>query len=451
MRTRGFLVVGLALLLLPASAGAAVTPSRDANAVAGAMDSFGGAGFTVIPPAPSRPAGFSGSLQAGFPTRGSNYALLSTGDAVAADTPNSAGNTSTNNGGGPGPHGTSVYDLVQIKVNFNVPKGANCAGFDFRFLSEEYPEFVGSRFNDGFIAELDTSDFNVAATGITAPHNFAFDDSGHVISVNTTGFSAPNAAGTTYDGGTPLLHASTPVSPGAHSIYLSVFDQSDPTFDSAAILDNVHAFSAAGGCHTGATSVGAPVAGKSFDAEPVSGKVYFKCRGDHGRTRLSQAVNLPVGKRCTVDARAGKLRVVSAANGSSTNTKASVFFDGQFQIREKKAKKPLTEARLVGKLAGCGHTSTAASGKVQDAKRKKRRGRRLWGKGKGRFRTRGRHSTATVRGTTWLVYDRCDGSTYNKVTKGVVTVHDLVRHKNIRLRNKKGHRVYIARPRRHRR
>ena len=36
--------------------------------------------------------------------------------------------------------------------------------------------------------------------------------------------------------------------------------------------------------------------------------------------------------------------------------------------------------------------------------------RRLWGDGKGRFRTRGRHGAATVRGTKWLTEDRCDST-----------------------------------------
>jgi len=36
--------------------------------------------------------------------------------------------------------------------------------------------------------------------------------------------------------------------------------------------------------------------------------------------------------------------------------------------------------------------------------------RRLWGRGKGRFRTRGRNGTATVRGTTWLTEDLCEGT-----------------------------------------
>ena len=57
---------------------------------------------------------------------------------------------------------------------------------------------------------------------------------------------------------------------------------------------------------------------------------------------------------------------------------------------------------------------------------KKRPTRRLWGSGKGRYRTRGRYSSATVRGTKWLTEDLCDG-TRTTVVEGTVVVHDFVR------------------------
>ena len=38
---------------------------------------------------------------------------------------------------------------------------------------------------------------------------------------------------------------------------------------------------------------------------------------------------------------------------------------------------------------------------------KKPKTRKLWGDGKGKFRTKGRYSAATVRGTKWLVQDTC--------------------------------------------
>jgi hypothetical protein len=47
-----------------------------------------------------------------------------------------------------------------------------------------------------------------------------------------------------------------------------------------------------------------------------------------------------------------------------------------------------------------------------------------------------------VRGTTWLVADRCDRSTLFKVTDGVVKVRDDVKKKTITLRKRKR---YVAR------
>jgi hypothetical protein len=43
---------------------------------------------------------------------------------------------------------------------------------------------------------------------------------------------------------------------------------------------------------------------------------------------------------------------------------------------------------------------------------------------KGRFRSRGRHSSGAVRGTRWLTVDRCDG-TLTIVRKGTVAVRDF--------------------------
>jgi hypothetical protein len=99
---------------------------------------------------------------------------------------------------------------------------------------------VGSAFNDAFIAELDTSDWTTSGSVISAPNNFAFDPQGKVISINSTGeaaMSAANAASTTYDGATALLQASKTVTPGSHSLFLSIFDQGDEDYDSAVMVD----------------------------------------------------------------------------------------------------------------------------------------------------------------------------------------------------------------------
>lgn len=198
-----------------------------------------------------------GSPLAGFPTSGSSFAILTSGDALLADDENVGGSSGAGNGGGGGGHGESFHDMVTLRLDVTVPAGANCLALDFRFLSEEFPEFVGSSVNDGFVAELDTSDFTADAgnnNAVVAPHNFAFDDTGSVISINTAGFSAEAADGTTYDGATPKLRALTPVTPGSHVVFLSVFDQGDSAYDSAALIDNLRTFTVpSGSCQSGAT------------------------------------------------------------------------------------------------------------------------------------------------------------------------------------------------------
>ncbi len=60
--------------------------------------------------------------------------------------------------------------------------------------------------------------------------------------------------------------------------------------------------------------------------------------------------------------------------------------------------------------------------------------RSLWGRDhSGRFRTHGRDSVATVRGTTWLTQDRCDG-TLTVVKSGAVSVRERRTHRTVTVR-----------------
>ncbi len=62
--------------------------------------------------------------------------------------------------------------------------------------------------------------------------------------------TAANANGTTYGGATPILRASTPITPGVHSLFLSIFDQGDRGYDSAAFVDNL-TINHQAPCHSG--------------------------------------------------------------------------------------------------------------------------------------------------------------------------------------------------------
>ena len=244
------LVAGGTLLTLAPPASAAIVPG-DAAALAAALDGPGtnitAASYVDIANASQN--GVGNSTLSSFPTNGSTFAIMTSGLAASADDPNAnvpdfAGggdDTSANLGGG-NVRGNTDFDVSVLKVDLDVPATANCLSFDFQFYTEEFADFVGVQYNDAFIAELDTTTWDTSGSAIAAPDNFAFAPGGAVVSVNAVGiggFSLANAAGTTYDGATRLLSAAKQVTPGAHSLYLSIFDQGDQALDSAAFVDNL--------------------------------------------------------------------------------------------------------------------------------------------------------------------------------------------------------------------
>ncbi|MEO8689319.1 MAG: choice-of-anchor L domain-containing protein [Solirubrobacteraceae bacterium] len=178
----------------------------------------------------------------GFPTQGKSFAILSTGNATAAGRKNTSPNLSTSLGG---PSIRGARDVTILRLDLRVPKKARCLSIRFRFLTEEFPEFIGDVYNDSFIAELDTSSWTTGTKDdptVTAPGNFAADSDGHPIRVNAVGpanLTSSRARGTTYDGATRRLRASTPVTSGRHILYLSIFDQGDREYDSAVFLDRL--------------------------------------------------------------------------------------------------------------------------------------------------------------------------------------------------------------------
>lgn len=105
-----------------------------------------------------------------FPTEGSTFAILSTGLAAAASLPNDSGSRSTSLSGLNNNQGN---DLVRLHLQLKVPSDINCASFDFAFYSEEFPEWVGSKFNDTFTAQLNNSSLSIGQNNIVvAPGNW---------------------------------------------------------------------------------------------------------------------------------------------------------------------------------------------------------------------------------------------------------------------------------------
>lgn len=218
-----------------------------AEALAADSASVTGASFVTL--ADPVAAGVGDSALTGFPTDGGDFAILSTGNVAEVDQPGIFASTGL---GGGAVRGDTDRDVTILQVDFSVPAESNCLSFDFRFLSEEYPIYVGSSYNDAFVAELDTSTWTTSGSTITAPDNFAFDADDNVVSINSTGIGGmtpEDGAGTAFDGGleegdsngaaTTLLSASTAVTPGDHTLYFSLFDQGDQSLDSAVFLDNL--------------------------------------------------------------------------------------------------------------------------------------------------------------------------------------------------------------------
>lgn len=402
-----------------------------AQAISASPGLVTGAAFASKPP-DGTPAAVAGEPLASFPTAGGTFAVLGTGDATEAasananspDDPSSFDDLSTSNGGD-SVRGDTDFDVVVLRVALNVPAGANCLSFDFRFLSEEFREFVGKEFNDAFVAELDSSTWKTSGSTIGAVGNFAFDSSGKPVSVNTAGVSPVNSAGTTYDAATPLLTASTPVTPGRHQLYLSIFDQGDDQVDSAVFVDNLDAGAvAAGACKRGARAGGGgnPPPGRA-DLTP-SGTVLIRLPGTTRLVPLTGTTRIPYGTEVNVTNGRITMRTSDGSQGT--------FYGGWFVLGGGTDRAPagvgaagkITELRLSGGNAkacsGAGGPYRAAAA----ADKSKKPIRTLWGKAKGRFRTKGRFASATVRGTLWLTQDRCDG-TLVRVREGKVEVLDF--------------------------
>ncbi len=175
----------------------------------------------------------------------------------------------------------------------------------------------------------------------------------------------------------------------------------------------------------------APAYARTALVGPVKGLVGMSPIRIRRFVPLGDLVNLPLRSR--VDARAGEVSVRSARPRSATQR--ARFAAGVFQVLQSRRGKGLTDIVLKGGDFGKCRTgaATTSGGDAAASQRPRRIIRRLRGRARGRFRTRGRFSSATVRGTVFQVIDRCDG-TLTRVERGIVEVRDFRQRKTITLR-----------------
>jgi hypothetical protein len=169
-----------------------------------------------------------------------------------------------------------------------------------------------------------------------------------------------------------------------------------------------------------------PEVGKTVNALLIAGKVRYRVPGAGAFVALTDPVQVRVGT--TFDTTGGRVTLIVASDDKGT-TENAWFYEGTFALEQSSGLRPVTTLTLAGALPSC----PKGSGGRAAATTRKPKSRHLWGDGKGRFRTNGRFSAATVRGTRWVVSDRCDG-TLTRVVRGSVTIRDRVRKKTVVIR-----------------
>ena len=209
----------------------------------------------------------------------------------------------------------------------------------------------------------------------------------------------------------------TGLSPATTYVYRVIAGNNAGTVYSPAMSFKTPATSTAKGPKSPKGSDGpAPALGQTVVAAAASGTVMVRERGSGQFVPLDQASEVPVNS--TFDATNGTVRLKAARGGGESNT--GTFHGGIFKVHQSRNGDGMTHLALRGgDFSSC--ESGAASRAVGSGPKTLRK---LWGKDHGgRFKTSGRGSVATVRGTVWYTADTCDG-TLTKVKKGAVMVRE---------------------------
>ena len=221
-----------------------------------------------------------------------------------------------------------------------------------------------------------------------------------------------------FDGGTNPIALRSFAAPGAYAVGVRVTDPRNASATAARAI----------------TVVAAPVPqpqpqlGKQGVAKLLRGVVRYRPRGAKKFLPLLDTAAIPNGTE--IDARKGRL-LLTVLHDASGRLDGARFYAGRFFFRQGKGKEPITRLKLSGgsfdncaiqaRGASLASAASVKGGTGTGTRRPRRRVRRLWGDGRGRFRTRGRYGAATVRGTKWLTVDRCDGTKF-RVVRGKVGV-----------------------------
>ena len=158
-----------------------------------------------------------------------------------------------------------IFDAISVKLEVKVPKNARGFALDFDFYSGEWPDYVCTKYNDGFLVLANGQNVAFDAAGRALSVNNAFFDrctaatqtgcrgeppifgtstcGGDLSELEDTGFHAPglycNGQLSTGGGATGWLTTQAPAAPGQTlSMELLIWDTGDPKFDSTVLVDH---------------------------------------------------------------------------------------------------------------------------------------------------------------------------------------------------------------------
>jgi hypothetical protein len=353
----------------------------------------------------------------------------------------------------PGTCDCTLLEDNGMGLNWDIPSlGAGRSSTTFSMLSGFSPLGV-TNFLTGSPTPVTTGAPSPGATGA------GFSGSANPNSLSTTAFFQ-YGLNPKYTGGGPVVYTqSTPVQTvGSDSSSQAVAASVSGLVPNAVYHVRLAATNSAGTTFgpdlTFSTSHGptpsSPTLGKTFNLAPVTGTVLVKVNGVF--ITLTELTQIP--KNTTIDALHGTLALTTAGAASGgardaaakgkkpkpkAKTQKGTFGGAIFKITHATAGagKSLVTLTLVesafkgapsyalctkgGKKKAGDASAAAVSNKVLQL---------LHASAKGKFKTSGKYSAATVRGTKWTIADRCDGTLTHDITDSVA-VTDFVRHKTI--------------------